>query len=105
MTASDIGIRGGGALGGAHGVLSATAPAIGWLESAHNNLALAARNNTAVLQQLTAVNLALMVTVTALTVTNKMLVDLVEKVQVAANPTATAGGRRSTGKLWPGNYS
>jgi hypothetical protein len=57
-----------------------------------------------VLQQLMAVNLALMVNVTALTVTNKTLVDLAAKARVAANPTVTAGGRRSTGKLWPGNY-
>jgi hypothetical protein len=47
---------GGEPLGGAHGVLPASSPAIGRLESALDNLALAALNDTAVLQQLTAAN-------------------------------------------------
>jgi hypothetical protein len=51
---------GGEPLGGAHGVIPAAAPAIGRLETALNNLALAATNDTAVLQQLIAANLALM---------------------------------------------
>jgi hypothetical protein len=40
-----------------------------------NNLALAATNNTAILQQLTVANLALTTTVATLTATNKKLVD------------------------------
>jgi len=66
---------GGEPLGGAHGVLPAAAPAIGRLETALDNLALAATNDTAVLQQLTAANLALTATIATLTATNKKLVD------------------------------
>jgi hypothetical protein len=62
---------GGEPLGGAHGVLPVSAPAIGRLESALDNLALAALNDTAVLQQLTAANLALASSVATLTATNK----------------------------------
>jgi hypothetical protein len=46
-------------LGRAHGVIPAVAPAIGHLETALDNLALAATNDTAVLQQFIAANLAL----------------------------------------------
>jgi hypothetical protein len=56
-------------------VLPVAAPSIDRLESALDNLALAATNDTAVLQQLTAANLALTATVTALTAINKKLVD------------------------------
>ena len=66
---------GGEPLGGAHGVLPPAAPAIERLETALDNLALAASNDTAVLQQLTAANLALTATVATLTATNKKLVD------------------------------
>ncbi len=57
--ASDLGLGGGEPLGGAHGVLPAAGLAIEWLEAALNNLVLAATNNTAMLQQLMAANLAL----------------------------------------------
>lgn len=56
-------------------MLSVTASLIDRLESAFNNLALAATNDTAVLQQLTAANLALTATVAALMAINKKLVD------------------------------
>jgi hypothetical protein len=93
---SDFGIRGGGEpLGVAHGVLPARAPAIGQLECALDNLALLATNNSAVLQHLTAANLALTTTTTAFTATSKTLVDLAAKAWEVANPTATAGGRHS----------
>ena len=72
---SDFGVGGGEPLGGAHGVLPAAAPAIGRLETALDNLALAVTNDTAVLQQLTAANLALTATIATLTATNKKLVD------------------------------
>jgi hypothetical protein len=62
---------GGEPLGGAHGILPAAAPAIGRLETALDNLALAASNDAVVLQQLTAANLALTATVGILTATNK----------------------------------
>ncbi len=98
-TVSDFGIGGGEPLKGAHGVLLVAAPAIGWLESALNNLALAATNNSAVLQQLTAANFALTTTVMALTATNKMLVDSVAKAWAAASLRAMAGGKCLTRKL------
>ncbi len=66
-----LALGGGEPLGGAHGVLPASAPAIGRLESALDNLALAASNDTAILQQLTAANLALTSSVAMLTATNK----------------------------------
>jgi hypothetical protein len=62
---------GGEPLGRAHGVIPVAAPAIGCLETALDSLALAATNNTAVLQQLIAANLALMATIMLLTSTNK----------------------------------
>ncbi len=52
-------------------MLPAASPAIGGLEKALDNLALAATNDTAVLQQLMAANLALTTTVASLTATNK----------------------------------
>ena len=57
--------------GGAHGVLPAAAPASKRLETALDNLALAAMNNTAVLQQLTSAHLALTATIGTLTATKK----------------------------------
>ncbi len=97
---------GGEPLGGAHGVLPAAAPAIGRLESALDNLALAATNDTAILQQLTAANLALTATVTLLTVTNKKLVDAATwKGKPAVTPAVTpAGGGHATRNPFPGNY-
>jgi hypothetical protein len=93
-------------LGGAHGVLPAAAPAIGQLESALNNLALAAMKDTAILQQLTAANLALTALVTLLTMTNKKLVDgATRKGKPAVTPAVTlAGGGRATRNPFPGNY-
>jgi hypothetical protein len=79
---------GGEPLGGAHGVLPAAGPAIGRLEAALNNLALAATNDTAVLQKLTSANLALTATIAMLTVTNKKLVD---GATARAKGTPTAG--------------
>ncbi len=66
-----LALGGGEPLGGAHGVLPESALAIRRLESALNNLALAASNDTAILQQLTAANLALTSSVATLTATNK----------------------------------
>ncbi len=87
-------------------MLPAAAPAIGWLESALNNLALAATNDTAILQQLTAANLALTATVTLLTATNKQLVDAVtRKGKPAVTPAVTpARGGHATRNPFPGNY-
>ena len=101
--------RGGGdPLGGAQGVLPAAAPAVARLETALDNLALAATNDTAVLQQLTSANLALTATIGTLTATNKKLVDAVARAKgtpAAGTPAVTpAGGGRSTKTPHPGNY-
>jgi hypothetical protein len=97
---------GGETLDGAHSVLPAAALAIGWLESALNNLALVATNDTAILQQLTAANLALTAMVTLLTVTNKKLVDAATwkgKPVVTLAVTPARGGCATRNPL-PGNY-
>ena len=57
------------------------------METAPDNLALAATNDTAVLQQLTLANLVLTATIGTLTATNKKLVD----AAVRAKGTPTAG--------------
>ncbi len=62
-----LALGGGEPLGGAHSVIPAAAPAIGRLKTALDNLALAAMNNTAVLRQLIAANLALTATITLFT--------------------------------------
>ncbi len=111
-------------------MIPAAVPAIGHLETALDNLALAARNDTAVLQQLIAVNLALMATITLLTATNKKLVDAVTRrggtpaatpgrgwtqgptpgwgwtqaATQAETPLATPAGIRATKKPCPRNY-
>jgi hypothetical protein len=98
-----LALGGGEPLGGAHGVLPAAGPAIERLEAALNNLVLAATNNTAVLQQLTAANLALMATVGTLTATNKKLVDAASRPR--GPPAGTpAGGAWPTKTPFPGNY-
>ena len=67
---------GGEPLGGAHGVLPAHLPPVmDRLESALDNLALAATNDKAVVEQLTAANLALTSTIATLTATVKKLAD------------------------------
>jgi hypothetical protein len=93
-------------LGGAHGVLPSAVPAIVRLESALENLALTATNDTAILQQLMAANLALTATVTLLTATIKKLVDAAtRKGKTAMTPAVTpAGGGHATRNPFPGNY-
>ena len=90
-----------------HGVLPTDPPAtINRLEVALDNLALAATNDAAMLQQLTTANLALTNTVTALTATNKKLVDAAA-TRVPATPPATGGrrpGSTTTNKPFKGNY-
>jgi hypothetical protein len=94
---------GGEPLGGAHGVLPTDPPAsINRLEIALDNLALAATNDTAVLQQLVAANLALTNSVATLTATNKKLVEAAAK-RVPGTPQGT-GKTSGNGKPFPGNY-
>jgi hypothetical protein len=70
-----------------------------------NNLALAALNDTTVLQQLTATNLALMASVTSLTTANKKLAEVLAKKGVAMPAKVMGtGGARSTNKPFPCNY-
>jgi hypothetical protein len=85
-------------------VLPAVVPAIGRQETALDNLALAATNNTTVLQQLTAANLALMTTVSALTATNKKLVEAAAR---KGTPVAMPSGGGSCVAKHPfaSNYS
>ena len=84
-------------------MLPAAALAIGRLETALDNLALAATNDTAILQQLTLSNLALMATIGMLTATNKKLVDAVARAK--GTPVVTpGGGGRSTKTPHPGHY-
>jgi hypothetical protein len=82
-------------------VLSVTASLIDRLESAFNNLALAATNDTAVLQQLTAANLALTATVAALMAINKKLVDTAARGKPAKADGTLA---RAPNVPFPGNY-
>ena len=98
-----LALGGGEPLGGAHGVLPVAAPAIGRLETALDNLALAATNDTAVLQQLMSANLALTATIGTLTAANKKLADAVAR---GTGPPAVTpgGGGRSTKTPHPGNY-
>ncbi len=120
VPATDPCFGGGELLGGAHGVIPAAAPAIRRLKTALSNLALVATNNTAVLQQLIAANLALTATITLLTSTNKKLVDAATHrggtpvatpgwggtpaATQAATPVATPASICATRKPCPGNF-
>ncbi len=79
----------GGPLGSSHVVTPAPAATIDRLGTALNNLALAAANNTTVLQQLMASNLALSSLVTTLTVANKKLLDALAKEKTTSPPAVT----------------
>jgi hypothetical protein len=68
-------LGGGKPLGGAHPAIPTAAPTIDRIGKALENLALAALNDTTVLQQLTAANLALTALVTSLMAANKKLAD------------------------------
>ena len=89
-------------------MLPAAGPAIGRLETALDNLALVATNDTAVLQQLTSANLALTVTIGTLTATNKKLVDAAtaraKRAPVAGAPTVVPPAERVRVPAHPGNY-
>ena len=95
---------GGKPLGGANADLLAPPGTIDRLGTAVKNLALAAANNTTVLQQLTAANLALALTATnaLLTSANKKLSEALAKVQ--ATKPGTPGTPCPSNKPFPGNY-
>jgi hypothetical protein len=93
---------GGEPLHGANSVLPAPAGTIDRLGTALDNLALAAANDTTVLQQLTTANLALTTSNATLTASNKKLSEALPKV-----PTPTPGTPRpprTVNKPFPGNY-
>jgi hypothetical protein len=97
----------GGPLGSAHAVTPTPAATIDRLGKALNNLALTAANDTTVLQQLTASNLALSSLVTTLTMANKKLVDALAKAKATSPPAAMPGAPKpvqSTNTPFPGNY-
>jgi hypothetical protein len=95
---------GGEPLGGAWLVLPTTAPSIDRLKSALDNLALAATNNTAILQQLTAANLALTATVTTLMAINRKLVETVARSKPSGPPTGPPNPAHAPNLPFPGNY-
>jgi hypothetical protein len=94
---------GGEPLRGANSVLPAPAITIDCLEVALDNLALAAANDTTVLQQLTAANSALTTSNASLTAANKKLSEALAKVQGAPAP-GTPRLPRTVNKPKPGNY-
>jgi hypothetical protein len=98
---------GGGPMGSAQAVLPTPAATIDRLGTVLNNLALAAANDTTVLQQLTASNLAVTTLVTMLTAANKKLAEALAKAKLTSPPAVTPGTPRpawSTNTPFPGNY-
>jgi hypothetical protein len=97
----------GGLLGSAHAVILTTATTIARLGTALNNLALAAANNTTVLQKLMASNLDLSSLVTMLTVANRKLAEALAKAKLTSPLSAkprTPRPVRSTNMPFPNNY-
>jgi len=94
---------GGEQLHGANSVLPAPAVTIDRLGTALDNLALAATNDTTVLQQLTAANLALTTSNASLTAANKKLSEALAK-KVPVTTPGTPGTPRPPNKPFPGNY-
>ncbi len=97
---------GGKPLGGAHAAILTAAPTIERISAALENPALAASNDTTVLQQLTAANLALTALVTLLTAVNKKLADALAQNKGGVVPVAAPATGKGclTNKPFPGNY-
>jgi hypothetical protein len=100
-----LALGGGEPLGGAHGVLPAATATVGRLETALDNLALVATNDTAVLHQLMSANLALTATIGTLTATNKKLVDAIARAKgntPSGTPRTLASGegKYKNSKTW-----
>jgi hypothetical protein len=92
-------------LGGAHSVLPAPPVSIDRLGTALDNLALAAANDTTVLQQLTVANLALTTSKATLTAANKKLSEALAKVPTTTpRSPGTPGTPRVPNKPFPENY-
>jgi hypothetical protein len=97
----------GGPLGSTHAVTPTPAATIDRLGTALNNLALAAANDTTVLQQLTVSTLALSSLVTMLTAANKKRADALAKAKATSPPAVMPGAPKpmwSTNTPFPGNY-
>jgi hypothetical protein len=84
-------------MSGTNSALPTLAATIDRLGTALNNLALAAANDTTVLQQLTASNLALTTSSATLTVANKKLSEALAKAKVLCPPATTPGARQIWG--------
>ncbi len=99
-------LGGGKPLGGAHAVIPTAAPTIDRIGKAVKNLALAASNDTNILQQLMAANLALTALVTLLTAANKKLADGFAHTKSGAMPVAAPALAkiRTANKPFLGNY-
>ncbi len=99
-------LGGGKSLGGAHAVIPTATPTSNRIGEAPENLALVALNDTSILQQLRAANLALTVSVTFLTAANKMPADGLAQNKGGATPAAApaTGKGCSPNKPFPGNY-
>jgi hypothetical protein len=83
-------LGGGKPLNSAHVVIPTAGPTIDRIGKALENLALAALNDTTVLQQLTTANLELTVLVTSLTAANKKLTDLLARNKGGTAPATPA---------------
>ncbi len=96
----------GGLLGSAHAAIPAPAATINRLGTALDNLALAAANNTTVLQQLMVSNLALSLPITMLAMANKKLAEALANAKLTSPPAAMPGTPRpvrSTNTPFRGN--
>ena len=99
--------EGGEPMVGANSALPAPAATVNRLGTALNNLALAAANDTTVLQQLTSSNLALTTSNATLTAANKKLSEALAKVMGVLPPATTPGtpgAPRSGNAPFPSNY-
>jgi hypothetical protein len=83
-------------IGDAHTVITTAALTIDHISEALENLVLMALNDTTVLQQLMAANLALTATVTLLTAANKKLADLLAQNKGDATPAAAPAMRKGS---------
>ncbi len=99
-------LGGGKPLGGSHAVIPTATPTIDRISKALENLALAASNDTTILLQLMAANLALTASVTLLKAANKKLVDALAQNKGGATPPAppATGKGCLTNKPFPENY-
>ncbi len=99
-------LGGGKPLNDAQTVIPTDAPNMDCIGKALENLALAASNDTTILQQLMAANLALTALVTLLTAANKKLANALARSKGGATPAAAPALAKIhlVNKPFPGNY-